>query len=360
MTTLLEPYQLAGLTLPNRVIMAPMTRSRALNHTPNESTATYYAQRASAGLVITEGAPISQQGRGYLWTPGIYTTEQLEGWRKVTEAVHKAGGRIYVQLWHVGRMSHVSLQEDGQAPVSSVDTQVVNWPVFAYDGAGRPGQIPASPARRLSVDEIHRITDDFAHAASNAIAVGFDGVELHSAGAYLFDQFINGGINTRTDEYGGESVDNRLRFLLETVDAVAKSIGSQRVGVRISPEARIHDGPAYASERQTFLTLAEELSTRNLAYLHINDMGVSPEMLAGIRRVYRGTLIIAGEYTQGKAQKAIESGAVDLVAFGRPYIANPDLVERFHNGWPLAVADHAAYYGGDERGYTDFQPYTKP
>ncbi|WP_024302632.1 alkene reductase [Pseudogulbenkiania sp. MAI-1] len=357
MTTLLEPYQLADLTLPNRVVMAPMTRSRSQNHAPNESTATYYAQRASAGLIIAEGAPISLQGRGYLWTPGIYTQEQLDGWRKVTDAVHQAGGRIFVQLWHTGRMSHVTLQENGQAPVSSVDTQVVNWPVFAYDEAGNPGQVPASPARRLSVEEIHRITEDFVRAASNAMAAGFDGIELHSAGAYLLDQFINGGINTRDDEYGGESIQNRLRFVLETVDAVSQAIGSKRVAIRISPEARIHDGPAYPSERETFLTLAEELSKRSLAYLHINDMGVSSELLAGIRRVYRGTLMIAGEYTQEKAQKAIESGVVDLVAFGRPYIANPDLVERFRNGWPLAVAEHAVFYGGDDRGYTDFPPY---
>lgn len=340
--------------------MAPMTRSRAVNHVPDETTATYYAQRASAGLIITEGAPISPQGRGYLWTPGIYTSEQLNGWRKVTQAVHKAGGRIYVQLWHVGRMSHVSLQEGRQAPVSSVDTRVLNWPVFAYDETGRPGQVAASPARRLTVDEIHSITEDFVRAATNATAVGFDGIELHSAGAYLLDQFINGSINTRDDDYGGKSIQNRLRFVLETVDAVVKAVGSHRVAIRISPEARIHDGPAYPSERETFLTLAQELSKRNLSYLHINDMGISREMLAGIRRAYRGTLIIAGEYTQERARKAIESGVVDLVAFGRPYIANPDLVERFHNRWPLAVAEHAAFYGGNERGYTDFPPYTKP
>jgi N-ethylmaleimide reductase len=239
---LFEPYQLSDITLANRIVMAPMTRSRAVNHMPNESTAQYYAQRASAGLIITEDAPVSPEARGWLWTPGIYTDEQLDGWRKVTETVHQAGGRIYVKLWHVGRMSHVSLQENGQAPVSSVDTQAVNWPVFAYDDTGTPGQIPASPARQLTVDEIRRITDDFVRAASNAIAAGFDGVELHSAEAYLFDQFINAGINTRNDEYGG----------------------------------------------------------------------------------------------------------------------NPDLVERFRNGWPLTVADRETYYGRDDRGYTDFPPYVEP
>lgn len=185
-------------------------------------------------------------------------------------------------------------------------------------------------------------------------------MELHSAGACLFDQFINGGINTRTDEYGGESIDNRLRFLLETVDAVAKAIGSERIGVRISPEARIHDGPAYPSERQTFRTLAERLSERNIAYVHINDMGASPQIQAEIRQAYRGTLILAGEYTLERAREAIEAGRADLIAFGRPYIGNPDLVERFRHGWPLVEAEHAAFYGGDDRGYIDFPPYTAP
>lgn len=361
MTTLLEPYQLADLTLPNRVVMAPMTRSRARNHAPDESTARYYAQRASAGLIIAEGAQISHQGRGYLWTPGIYSDDQLAGWRKVTEAVHQAGGRIFAQLWHTGRMSHVSLQENGQAPVSSVDSQVsTKWPVFACDEAGNPGQIQASPARKLTVEEIHAITRDFVRAARNAIAAGFDGIELHSAGCYLLDQFINGGLNTRDDHYGGESIQNRLRFVLETVDAVSQAIGSNRVGTRITPEGRIHDAPAYPSEGETFLTLAEALSKRSIAYLHIFDMGVSPELLSGIRKAYRGTMIMAGDYTQDKAQAAIDAGTADLVAFGRPYIANPDLVERFRNGWPLAVAAHTDFYGGDDRGYTDFPPYTGP
>lgn len=359
MTTLLEPYQLAGLTLPNRVVMAPMTRSRARNHAPDDSTAKYYAQRASAGLIIAEGAQISRQGQGYLWTPGIYSDEQISGWRKVTQAVHQAGGRIFAQLWHTGRMSHVSLQENGQAPVSSVDSQVsTKWPVFAYDEAGNPGPIQASPARKMTEDEIHATTQDFARAARNAIDAGFDGIELHSAGSYLLDQFINGGLNTRDDEYGGERIQNRLRFVLETVDAVSNEIGRHRVGIRITPEGRIHDAPAYPSERETFLTLAAELSKREIAYLHIFDMGVSPELLSGIRKAYRGTLIIAGDYTQDKAKAAVDAGTADLVAFGRPYIANPDLVERFRNGWPLAVADHAVFYGGDDSGYTDFQPYT--
>lgn len=361
MTTLLEPYQLADLTLSNRVVMAPMTRSRVRNHAPDESTAKYYAQRASAGLIISEGTQISRQGQGYLWTPGIHSDEQLAGWRKVTAAAHQAGGRIFAQLWHTGRMSHTSLQENGQAPVSSVDTQVsTKWPVFAYDEAGNPGQVQASPARKLTVEEIHAITQDYVQVAQNAIAAGFDGIEIHSAGCYLLDQFINGALNTRDDEYGGEMIENRLRFVLEVVDAVSKAIGGNRVGIRVTPEGRIHDATVYPSEHETFLTLAAELSKRNIAYLHIFDMGVSPELLSGIRKAFRGTLIIAGGYTQDEAQAAIDAGKADLVAFGRPYIANPDLVARFQNGWPLAVADHVAFYGGDERGYTDFPAYSKP
>lgn len=358
MSKLLEPYQLAGLDLSNRIVMAPLTRSRARDHAPTDSSATYYAQRASAGLIISEGTQISRQGQGYLWTPGIYSADQLAGWRKVTDAVHQAGGRIFAQLWHTGRMSHVSLQEGGQAPVSSVESQVsTKWPAFAYDDAGNPGQVQASPARKLEIAEIHAIIEDYVRAAKNADAAGFDGVELHSAGCYLLDQFINGGINTRDDEYGGESIANRLRFVLETVDAVAKALGNHRVGVRITPEGRIHDAPAYPSEPETFLTLADELSKRNIAYLHIFDMGIHPELLSEIRKAYRGTLIVAGDYTKEKAEAAIEAGKADLIAFGRPYIANPDLVERFRNGWPLAVADPAVFYGGDERGYTDFPRY---
>lgn len=357
MSRLLESYPLAGLPLPNRVVMAPMTRSRAVTNAPDEETAKYYAQRASAGLIITEGAVVSQEARGYLWTPGIYTPEQLEGWRKVTDAVHKAGGRIFVQLWHVGRMSHVSLQPEGRLPVSSVASQVKNWPVFALDEKGEPGQIPASPARQLEREEIHRITRDFVQAAKNAIAVGFDGVEIHSAGAYLFDQFINGGLNTRDDEYGGKEISNRLRFILETVDAVADAIGSHKVAVRISPEGRLHDAPDYPDEHETFLTLTRELSTRKLAYLHINELLTGLGILRGIRDAYQGTLMLCGGYTQDKAEQFLKSGAADLIAFGRPYIANPDLVERFRDNQVLAVAPRETYYGGNEQGYTDFPAY---
>ncbi|RXO32728.1 alkene reductase [Salmonella enterica] len=357
MNALFSPHALPALELPNRIVMAPMTRSRAVTESPDDATAEYYAQRASAGLIITEGAVISPEARGYLWTPGIYTTGQIAGWKKVTDRVHAKGGRIFAQLWHVGRMSHTSLQPDGQLPVSSVCSRSLNWPVFAWDENGRPAQVTASPARQLTVDEIHRITDEFVLAATSAQEAGFDGVELHAAGAYLFDQFINGGINTRSDSYGGAETHNRLRFLLETVDAVVAATGRERVGVRISPEARIHDGPAYEDEFNTFVTLAKALSSRGIAYLHINEMGTSQRMLDAVRQAFSGTLILAGEYTREKALATLEAGGADLIAFGRPFIGNPDLVERFRNDWPLTVADRETYYGGDEHGYTDFAPF---
>ncbi|HCR2161406.1 alkene reductase [Enterobacter asburiae] len=359
MNTLFTPHKLYELELPNRIVMAPMTRSRSLTESPDDLTAEYYAQRASAGLIITEGVVISQEARGYLWTPGIYTTDQIIGWKKVTDRVHANGGRIFSQLWHVGRMSHTSLQPEEQLPVSSVGSQSLNWPVFAWDENGNPARVTASPARQLTVDEIHRITEEFVLAAKAAQEAGFDGVELHAASGYLFDQFINGGINTRSDSYGGAETHNRLRFLLETVDAVIAATGRERVGVRISPESRIHDAPAYNDEFNTFVTLAKALSSRGIAYLHISEMGTSQRMLDAVRQAFSGTLILAGEYTREKAIATLETDRADLIAFGRPYIGNPDLVERFLNDWPLTVADRETYYGGGKRGYIDFPPFQK-
>lgn len=359
MNTLFTPHALPTLELPNRIVMAPMTRSRAVMESPDNATAEYYAQRASAGLIITEGTVISPEARGYLWTPGIYTTGQIAGWKKVTERVHASGGRIFSQLWHVGRMSHTSLQPEGQLPVSSVGSQSLNWPVFAWDENGNPARVTASPARQLTVDEIRRITEEFVLAARSAQEAGFDGVELHAASGYLFDQFINGGINTRSDSYGGAQTHHRLRFLLETVDAVIAATGRERVGVRISPESRIHDAPAYDDEFNTFVTLAKALSSRGIAYLHISEMDTSQRILDAIRQAFSGTLILAGDYTREKALATLEGGGADLIAFGRPFIGNPDLVERFRNDWPLTVADRETYYGGGERGYTDFPTYQK-
>jgi 2,4-dienoyl-CoA reductase-like NADH-dependent reductase (Old Yellow Enzyme family) len=244
MTLLFEPVDLAGLPLANRVVMAPMTRARAVTEIPDDLTVEYYRQRASAGLIICEGVPVSAEGRGYLFNPAIYSDEQAAGWHRVTDAVHAEGGRIFAQLWHVGRLSHASLQPNGLAPVSAsarrADTATAYAYAYAYDEAGNPGNVPASKPRTLETEEVARITQDFVPAARRAMEAGFDGIEIHSANAYLFEQFISGAVNDRTDRYGG-SIVNRLRFLLETLDAVAAEIGAQRVGVRISPFGRIYD-----------------------------------------------------------------------------------------------------------------------
>lgn len=356
---LFESYRLGHLTLKNRCVMAPMTRSRAVTHSPDASTVAYYQQRASAGLIITEGTVISRQGRGYLWTPGIYTAEQIAGWKKVTEAVHQAGGKIFVQLWHVGRMSHVTLQENGAAPVTSVESQIRDFKVFAWNDQGQAVQLPASRARALEDSEIHAITDDFVNASRAAVEAGFDGVEIHAANGYLLDQFINGGLNTRTDEYGGKSITNRLRFVLETVDAVIKEIGAERVGVRISPGAHINDIPAYDDENEPQIMLARELAKRNIIYLHLNDIGAGENIQADIKKAFNNTLILCGEYNRDRGEAAIKEGEADLIAFGRPFISNPDLVARMQHNWPVVPTPKSVFYGGGDAGYIDF-PAFKP
>ncbi|EIU7128144.1 alkene reductase, partial [Pseudomonas aeruginosa] len=269
MKKLFSPYNLDSLELANRVVMAPMTRTRTEDNVPTELTALYYAQRASAGLIITEGLPISDEGRGYLYTPGIYTDEQTRAWREVTDAVHAKGGKIFAQLWHVGRMSHVSLQPGNSAPVSASAEPAVGTTVYAWAEPGVPGPVAPSVPRALTVAEIRRVTGDFVAAALRAVEAGFDGVELMAANAFLFDQFLSSQINTRTDEYGG-SIENRQRFLLETVDAIADAIGSFRVGVRISPFGRLYDLRPYPEEEATWKSVASALNERELAFVHLN------------------------------------------------------------------------------------------
>jgi N-ethylmaleimide reductase len=363
MTKLFEPYDLAGLKLSNRIVMAPMTRARAATHTPDAATALYYRQRASAGLIITEGAPISEEARGYLFTPGIYTSEQVTGWRRVTDEVHGAGGKIFVQLWHVGRVSHTSLQPKGNKPVSSSNIKATTSHAFAYNEKGEPGNVSTSEPRALSLAEIKRVTADFVRAAQLAMDAKFDGVEIHGANGYLFEQFINSSANDRTDEYGG-SIENRLRFLLETVDAMTSAIGGQHVGIRISPFGRLSDMTSFPDEAETWLALAEEFNQRQLAYVHLSDQLTlgAERMPAGFpqkfRQNYTGTLMAAGGFFKENSEAALQSGDLDLVAIGRPFIANPDLVERFKNNWPLTPDDKASYYGLTERGYTDFPAYS--
>lgn len=363
MSKLFEPYDLAGLTLPNRVVMAPMTRSRARLAVADEQTALYYRQRASAGLIVTEGSQVSVEGRGYLHTPGMHTDEQVAGWRKVTDAVHCEGGRILAQLWHVGRISHVSLQERGEDPVSSVSRAAVDATAFAYDMSDVPAAVHVSRPRALTTFEIGRVVNDFVKAASNAMVAGFDGVEIHAANGYLFDQFLNGALNTRSDRYGGHPIDNHVRFVLETLDAVAFAIGSAKTGIRLSPFGRLHDMRPYSNEDETWFTLAEELSARKLAYVHLSDQrtlgkpGIQKRFLADFRQAYSGTLIQAGGFGKDEAADALNSGIADLIAFGKPFISNPDLVERLKDGSPLTPSDRSTFYGGDSNGYTDYPAF---
>lgn len=363
MSKLFAPYDLFGIPLANRVVMAPMTRTRTPDNVPDEVTALYYAQRASAGLIITEGLPISDEGRGYLYTPGLYTDEQTQAWRKVTEAVHAKGGKIFAQLWHVGRMSHISLQPGNAAPVSSGGVPATNTTVYAWQEPGKAGPVAPSVPRSLSTDEVRRVTKDFVASALRAIDAGFDGIELMAANAFLFDQFLSSELNTRTDAYGG-SIANRQRFLIETVDALADAIGGGRVGVRISPFGRLYDLRPYADEQETWMSVAAALNDRELAYVHLNYQptitaaDVPANFGTQFRQTYQGTLIGAGGFNRDLADMEIEKGDLDLIAFGTPYIANPDLVERMQNGWPLAEANPATFYGViGFKGYTDYPVY---
>ncbi len=365
MSMLFTPYNLSGLTLKNRVVMAPMTRARAETTVPDDLTVLYYQQRAGAGLIITEGVPVSIQGRGYLFNPGLYTQEQVEGWKRVNAAVHQEQGCIFAQLWHVGRVSHTSLQPNGEAPVSSSAKLAANSNAYAYDENHQPGPVQASKPRALSVTEIADIKADFVRAAARAMEAGFDGIEIHGANGYLFEQFINPTVNDRTDEYGG-SIENRIRLLLETIDAVASEIGRDKVGVRISPFGRLFDMAPFEDEAETWVTVAAELQKRNIAYVHLSDqltIGAErmPEGFAkNFRESYRGTLMAAGGFDRDSAEAALEAGELDLIAFGRPFIANPDLVERMKNGWPLAVPDRETFYGNSgEKGYVDY-PFYNP
>ena len=353
---LLQPFDLHGLHLPNRVVMAPLTRSRAgAQRIPNAVMAEYYAQRASAGLVISEATTISLEANGWLESPGIYSDAMVVGWKTVTQAVHAKGGRIFLQLWHMGRASH-STFHGGSLPVAPSPIAIKG------DGIPTPtGKQPCETPRSLETTEIPRVVDDYRTAAARAKEAGFDGVEVHAANGYLIDQFLQSKTNHRTDAYGG-SVINRCRFLRDVVEAVTSVWPSSRVGVRLSPNGSFNDmgSPDF---RDQFTAAARALDPFGLAYLHVVDgLGFgfhelgAPMRLAEFRKVFRGPLMGNCGYTQETAETAITSGAADLIAFGRPYISNPDLVERFAHGWPLAapapMADWYSPQGG--RGYTDF------
>lgn len=364
---LFQPLTLGGMTLPNRIVMPPMTRSRASQpgDEANDLMAAYYAQRAGAGLIVSEGTYISPLGKGYAWTPGIHTPAQVAGWRKVTHAVHAAGGHIFAQLWHVGRLSHTSLL-GGRQPVSSSPIQAEGVNVFiASDDGSTPGFVQASAPRALTIDEIREVVNQYRAAARNAIDAGFDGVELHGANGYLVNQFIDSNANTREDEFGG-SLENRLRFLGEVAQALTEGTGdASRVGIRLAPLTTLN-GCVDADPETTYLAAAKLLGDLGVGYLHIaeadwDDAPLMPvEFKRKLREVFQGVLIYAGKYSAERAREAIASGWADMIAFGRPFVANPDLPERLRIGASLAQHDRNTLFGGGARGLTDYPRSARP
>ena len=366
MPTLFDPIQAGDLHLANRIAMAPLTRNRSPRAVPRDITATYYAQRASAGLLTTEGTAISHQGQGYADVPGLYATEQLDGWKRVTAAVHARGGRIVTQLWHVGRVSHRALQPGGAAPVapSPIVAKSKTYLVDPETGAGRFE--PTSEPRELDASELPGIVHAFAAAARNAVeTAGFDGVEIHGANGYLLDQFLKTGANQRTDDYGG-SIENRARLMLEVTRAVADAVGPGRVGLRLSPVTPAND-IVDANPQPLYEYLARQLAPLGLAYVHViegatggpREVEGRPFDYAAFKAAYReaggrGAWMVNNGYDRDMAQEALASGRADIVAFGRAFISNPDLVERLRRGAPLNAWDQTTFYGGGEHGYIDY------
>jgi len=351
---LFEPFKLGPITLANRVVMAPLTRNRAVpsGMVPSPLAVEYYAQRASAGLLITEASQVSQQGQGYQDTPGIYSKEQIAGWRKVTDAVHANGGRIYIQLWHVGRISHTELQAGGGKPVapSAIRAKGKTFVNGAF--------VETSEPRALELSEIPGIIDDFKRATDNAIAAGFDGVEIHGANGYLLDQFAKDGANKRTDAYGG-SIENRARLMLEVSKAVAAAAGPERTGIRISPVTPAND-ISDSNPQPLFDHIVDQLNALKLTYIHVIEGATggprdnAPFDYASLRKRFKQAYIANNGYDLALANKVLEANAADLIAFGRPFISNPDLVERLKTGAPLNALDKATLYGGGAKGYTDY------
>jgi N-ethylmaleimide reductase len=366
MTKLFEPTGLGDIAIANRVIMAPLTRNRSPNAVPNELNVKYYSQRAGAGLIITEATAITHQGQGYADVPGLYTQEALAGWRKVTDAVHAAGGKIVVQLWHVGRISHNSLQPGGGKPVSSSD-KIAKSKTYLINEDGTGSFAATSEPRALELAEIPGIVEDFRKAARAAIDAGFDGVEIHAANGYLIDQFLRSGINDRTDQYGG-SIENRARFLFEVVDTVTKEVGEGRTAIRISPVTPANDA-SDPDPQPLFTYVIEGLARYGLSYIHVVEgqtggsrdyqQGDQPFDWDALHAAYKAAggkaaWMTNNGYTRDMAIEAVESGKADVVAFGKPFIANPDLVRRLKEDAPLNPLDTATLYGGGARGYADY------
>jgi len=353
-TKLFEPFKLGHLNLPNRFVMAPLTRNRAVppGMVPSPLAVDYYGQRASAGLLVTEASQVSQQGQGYQDTPGIYSREQVAGWRKVTDRVHEKGGRIFIQIWHVGRVSHVSLQPNGGAPVapSAIRANGKTFVGGAFTDISEP--------RALELAEIPFILDSFKRATANALEAGFDGVEIHGANGYLLDQFAKDGANKRNDAYGG-SIENRAKLMLEVAKAVAAEAGANRTGIRISPVTPSND-ISDSDPQPLFDYIVDGLNHLKLVYLHVVEGATggprdnAPFDYASLRKRFTGAYVANNGYDFELATKTLAAGAADLIAFGKPFISNPDLVERLKRGAPLNAWDKATFYGGDAKGYTDY------
>jgi len=352
-TKLFDSFKLGKLTLPNRLVMAPLTRNRALaGLVPSPLAIEYYGQRASAGLLISEATQVSQQGQGYQDTPGIYSKEQVAGWRKITDHVHERGGRIFLQAWHVGRISHTSLQPNGGAPVapSAIRAKTKTYVNNAFTDVSEP--------RALELSEIPGIIDSYKRGAANAIEAGFDGVEVHGANGYLLDQFARDGTNKRTDAYGG-SIENRARLMLEASKAIVDEIGAERTGIRISPVTPANDA-SDSNPQPLFDYIVDQLNALKLVYIHVIEgatggpRDIAPFDYDSLRKRFKGAYIANNGYDFELATKVLAANEADLIAFGKPYIANPDLVERLKKGAPLNEPDRATFYGGGAKGYTDY------
>jgi len=351
--SLFEPLQAGALHLPNRVVMAPLTRARATRtHVPTPRMADYYAQRAGAGLIISEAAPISLQGAGWPYSPGLWSAEQVEAWRPVTKAVHARGGRIVAQLWHMGRLVHPAMS--GEQPVSASATTAPGE-AHSYEG-----KRPHVAARALPVDKIPELIADYVAAARNAIDVGFDGIQIHAANGYLIDQFLRDSTNLRTDAYGG-SVENRARLLIEVTQAIADAIGPERTAVRLSPNGAVN-GVVDSDPEALFAYVAQALDRIGIAFLELRESRPTGSFLASeqppvspvIRQQFKGVLILNGDYTPQEAATVVAEGKADAIAFGRPFIANPDLPARIRADAPLASSDMATWYSQGDEGYTDY------
>jgi N-ethylmaleimide reductase len=352
MSNLFSTYTLGNINLTNRIVMAPMTRSRAIDNIPNDLLADFYSQRASAGLLITEGTSPSPNGLGYARIPGIFTEEQIKGWRKVTDAVHEKGGKIVIQLMHTGRVSHPGNLPQGASVLAPSAVKLEATKMWV-DSLGLV-EIPVASA--MSLEDIEDAINEHVIAAENAIRAGFDGVELHAANGYLIKQFINPHSNKRNDEYGG-SIENRSRFLLEISERVADAIGKDKVGVRISPYGTYNEVHSYDETHATYEYIAKQLNYQGIAYLHINDQsakGEANDITTKIRSTFKNTIILAGGFDAPKAEVALKNNDADLVAFGRPFIPNPDLVERLKNKLPLNQPKFDLFYTPGAEGYVDY------